>query len=140
MHRWRMPLLVSLFMPCLAWSDAEWSHEIRPSVRVNDHSFDRVTAQAEGCKVNFALYFTAPEAQYQDSRNPVRNFHRFKARVRLGDHQADSPTFANRKPGRRWLRFSHDSTPEGCWAKEKTKLWKLDVNGCRGEPCRVEPL
>lgn len=148
MRSW-IPLVVATtcFIPLLAAADpaetgtpAAWRGEIRPAVKVNDHAFDRVVAQSRGCNIDFSLYFTAPEKQYSDSKNAVRNLHRFKARVRLGDHSADSPNFVNRKPGRRWYRFSFDTSAQGCWAKQEQKMWKLDVNGCRGEPCRVEPL
>lgn len=136
---WLTPWLAAA-EPAELGETSGWHGEMRPAVKVNDHAFDRVVAESRGCSLDFSLYFTAPQNQYNDSKNAVRNLHRFKARVRLGDHSVDSNAFVNRKPGRRWYRFSFDTTTQGCWAKQEQKMWKLDVNGCRGEPCRVEPF
>lgn len=126
--------------PALAVADAPWSHEISPTVAVNGHTFHRVKVDATGCTAHFQLFFKAPEEMYADKKNLVRNFYRFLGRVRIGDHQVDSGSFVNRAPGERVYSFDFDSTTQGCWTKQLTKLWKLDVNGCRDQRCVVEPL
>jgi hypothetical protein len=122
-------------------ADAEsWANDLAPTVSVNKHAFHDVTARAQGCNIRFGLFFTAPEDQYNDPRNKVRNTHNFQARVRLGDHRIDSPRFVNRAGGERWFSWTFDSSAQGCWAKDAQKLWKLDVVGCRGERCPLESL
>jgi hypothetical protein len=138
--RWGVAAMLAMTLPSLAQADAPWSHEISPTVAVNGHTFHRVKVSATGCTASFQLFFKAPEEMYADKKNLVRNFYRFVARVRIGDHKVDSGSFVNRAPGERYYGFTFDSTAEGCWTKSLTKLWKLDVNGCRDQRCVPEPL
>lgn len=130
-----------LFMgaaPALAKS--LWWDEARIGVKVHDHAFHRVTANAIGCNVRVRLYFDAPFAGYQEPA-PERNRFRFTAKVSLSDGQSfESEAFENAEYGARVFAFSHDSRTEGCWAEREHTLRKVDVHACRGVGCVPEPF
>jgi hypothetical protein len=105
-------IVLAVVWPASALADAPWSHEISPTVAVNGHTFHRVKVSASGCTAHFQLFFKAPEEMYADKKNLVRNFYRFLARVRVGDHKVDSGSFVNRAPGERYYGFEFDSTAE----------------------------
>lgn len=104
-------------------------------VRVHEHVFDRVHVESKGCAVTAKLHFSAPEAGYR-SGTRERDYHRFRARIRLTEGRTlESPVFGNPKPGRRLYTFTYDTTAEGCWAEQQHKLQGVDVEACRGRRC-----
>ena len=126
-----------LAVPVLAWA---WSQSALINVKVHDHTFDRVRIASSDCSVTAHLHFGAPKDGY-DSGTRERNYHRFKAGIRLTNDQAIvSPLFGNPKPGRRMYTFTYDTTSEGCWAKEQHKLKGVDIEACRGRRCEPEPF
>lgn len=123
-----------------AFARSLWWDEARIGVKVHDHAFHRVTANAIGCSVRVRLYFDAPFAGYQEPL-PERNHFRFSAQVTLSDNQSFvSETFHNVEAGARVFAFSHDSSAEGCWANREHSLRKVDVHACRGVGCVPEPF
>jgi hypothetical protein len=123
----------------VALAGARWSNEATPTVRVHEHTFDKVGIEADGCTLALRLHFDAPAVGYGDSRNPGRNEYRFAADVQLKNgEKLTTPEFINRKAGRRLYRKEFDTTTDGCWAKQPNKIIKLDVDACRGHGCAVE--
>jgi hypothetical protein len=90
--------------------------------------------------VRVRLHFDAPFERYK-SEDPSKNFYRFRAQLKLSDGRTFlSEPFNNETGGLRVMAFTHDSTEDGCWAKEPHKLRKLEVNACRGKDCGLEPF
>jgi hypothetical protein len=117
-------------------ADAPWTSEADVSVTVNGHSFHHARIDGDGCKISVRLVFDAPEKGYADPKNTVRNYHRFRARIRLAKGQTlTSRVFANTVPGERSYTFEEDTSGAGCWSKDANKLVKVDVIGCRGKNC-----
>ncbi|HTV21640.1 MAG TPA: hypothetical protein VMG12_23285 [Polyangiaceae bacterium] len=130
----------ALFATAPAFAKSLWWDEARIGVKVHDHAFHRVTANAIGCDVRVRLYFDAPYAGYQEPA-PERNHFRFSAQVTLSDDQTFvSETFDNTEPGARVFAFSHDSKADGCWGEREHSLRKVDVHACRGVGCVPEPF
>jgi hypothetical protein len=120
----------------VALATEPWSSEADVSVTVNGHSFHHARIDGDGCTVKVRLVFDAPEKGYSDPKNTVRNYHRFRARVRLAKGQTvTSRVFSNTVPGERSYTFEEDTTGAGCWSKDPGKLVKVDVIGCRGKDC-----
>lgn len=131
-------VLLSAAAPALARS--LWWDEATIQVRVHDHRFHRVTANAIGCDVRVRLHFDAPEVSYQEPA-PERNHYRFTAQVTLSEGQTfRSEPFSNAEAGARVFAFSHDSSGQGCWAEREHRLRKVDVHACRGKGCVPEPF
>jgi len=123
---------VSLTVSLEAQADSSWASEADVGVTVNGHAFHHVRVEGKECKLSVHLLFDAPEKGYADPRNTVRNYHLFRARVRLAKGQAaESKIFGNAGPGERQYAGA------GCWTKEPGKVVKLDVIGCRGRGCDV---
>jgi hypothetical protein len=119
-------------------ADAPWTSEADVGVTVSGHSFHHAKVEGNGCTVSVKVLFDAPEKGYSDPKNVVRNYHRFRARVRLAKGQfVASKIFSNTSPGERTYSFEDDTTAAGCWSKDPGKLVKLDVIGCRGRGCDV---
>jgi hypothetical protein len=117
-----------------------WSSESPFSATVHGHAFKRVSVHDEGCAVKTRLEFNAPEAQYREPAE-VRNYYRFKARVRFASgKKAVSPIFFSQKPGDHQFEFAFDTTADGCWARNDQKVIGVDIEGCRGKRCVVEPF
>ncbi|GMV17052.1 MAG: hypothetical protein HS104_20155 [Polyangiaceae bacterium] len=117
-----------------------WTQRSAIQSRVHDHEFDRVSVQSSECSLEVKLWFTAPESGYKD-RSPRRNSYLFRARVKLDDgRQVTSELFRTSKPGRKLQTWTHDTSAEGCWAKQKPALRSVVVNGCRGRRCVVPEL
>jgi hypothetical protein len=115
-----------------------WVFEIPFGARVNGHQFDKIRVEGKECELALKLSFDAPPKQY-DSGAKNRNYHRFRARVSLKNGKSVvTPVFFNDAPGRRAYRYRHDTAADGCWAKEKTTVVKVDVEGCRARGCKVE--
>jgi hypothetical protein len=115
--------------------------EAHPTVRVHDHVFDGVHIEANGCDATVKLDFDAPDPGYRDPKNAVRNEYRFKARISLANgRKVDTPEFTNKGSGRRVYTTTRVTSDGPCWPAAKAKIVKLDVNGCRGRGCAVEPL
>jgi hypothetical protein len=133
-------VLSTLALPGAALAASKWWHQVPLNVDVHEHAFHKATANDVDCVVRYRLYFVAPPKQYGDDRNEVRNHYRMRAQVKLGNHVVLSPEFINSAPGRRVYAFSQDTSAEGCWAKEKQKLWQVNVHACRGSRCRVKPF
>jgi hypothetical protein len=51
-----------------------------------------------------------------------------------------SPIFFSQKPGDHRFAFSFDTTRDGCWARSDQRVIGVDVEGCRGKGCNVEPF
>jgi hypothetical protein len=117
-----------------------WWDEAQIQVRVHEHAFHRVTANAQGCSVRVRLYFDAPASEYREAARE-RNHYRFQARVALdADPAFSSKVFDNTEVGARVFAFSYDTTSEGCWAEREHGLRKVDVHACRGEACVPKPF
>ena len=115
-----------------------WVFEIQFGATVNDHKFHRIKAEGNECALKVKLSFTAPEREY-DSRAKNRNYHRFKARVLFQNGKAIvTPVFGNSAPGKRAYTYTHDTSGEACWAKEKTAVKDIDIEGCRARGCKVK--
>lgn len=138
MKRQSLIIAASLLVcPALA---AAWTSGSPFSAKVHQHEFARVDAKNEGCKVQAKLSFTAPESAYREPA-AVRNYYRFKARIRFASGKnALSPTFFSKKPGNHSFIFEHDTTSEACWGKAEQKIIGVDVEGCRGKGCTVQPF
>ena len=133
-------LLVALPVALPVLARSLWWDEARIQVRVHDHGFHRVTANAIGCAVRVRLHFDAPPSAYAEPASE-RNHYRFIAQVTLSDSQRFvSEPFENAEAGARVFAFSHDSASEGCWAEREHTLRKVDVHACRGEGCVPEPF
>ena len=113
-----------------------WSEKIGISARVHGHEFDQIEVTSEGCSVKVALYFSAPQAAYADKKE-IRNHYRFRARVDFTDRSFKTGVFGNDQSGRRRIRYVHDTSGEGCWAKQTQKLRGVHVDGCRNKNCTV---
>ena len=131
-----LSLLLAPATPATAKS--AWWQSAEIGVKVHEHAFHRMTANAIGCKVRVRLYFDAPYASYRDAA-AERNRYRFRAEVKLSDGKRFvSEVFDNSEAGLRVFEFSHDTQGAGCWAESEHKLRKLDVHACRGERCAPE--
>ena len=105
------------------------------ALKVHEHAFHRVSANAIGCEVRVRLYFEAPASSYTDAAD-ARNHYRFRAQIRMsGGHDFESEIFDNSEAGRRVFAFTFDSQMQACWADETRKLRKVDVHACRGRSC-----
>ena len=113
-----------------------WSEKIGISATVHEHAFDQIEVVSEGCSLRVALHFTAPEAGYS-SKSAVRNHYRFRARIGFADRSIKTGIYGNGTPGRRRIRYVHDTSAEGCWAKQPQKLRGVHVEGCRNRDCKV---
>jgi hypothetical protein len=117
-----------------------WTSDSPFSATVLGHAFKHVSVRDEGCAIKTVLKFSAPEGQYREPAK-VRNYYRFKARVRFASgKKALSPVFFSQKPGDHQFEFAFDSTADGCWARSEQKVIGVDVEGCRGKGCVVEPF
>lgn len=117
-----------------------WGSSALFSASVWSHKFSQVTVEAADCSVKVSVKYDAPESAYK-SHLADMNHYRFKARARFASGaKAEGPVFSSTKPGRGVHTFSFDSSPEGCWARPKQALVAIDVEGCRGEGCTVEPF
>ena len=132
----RFAMLVATILLYPAVAEA-WSEKIGFSATVHGHAFDQIEVESDGCSLRGALYFTAPEGAYADKKNEVRNHYRFRARIEFADRSFKTGIFTNDKPGRRRFRYVHDTSGEGCWAKQTQKLRGVHVDGCRNRACKV---
>ena len=115
-----------------------WKRDAPLDVTVHHHHFKEIRVTSDGCAVKARLFFDAPKDGYT-SRARNRNHFRFRARIQLSDKkEIVSPVFANKAHGRRMFRFEHDTTADGCWAKEDHKIYRVDVDGCRSRACQIE--
>lgn len=119
----------------LAWTSASPF-----SAKVLGHEFKHVAVENEGCNVKTSLKFSAPEGQYQHPAE-VRNYYRFKARVRFASGKsAISPIFFSQRAGEHKFDFNYDTTRDACWSRSEQKVMGVDVEGCRGKGCTVDPF
>jgi hypothetical protein len=133
-------LVVSWVEAAPALAAPGWWSEANVRVKVHEHAFHRVTANAVGCSVRVRLHFAAPAAKYAEPA-AERNHFRFRAQVLLSDGASiTSEIFDNAEPGARVYAFSVDTTLQGCWAERAHTLRKLDVRACRGARCVPEPF
>jgi hypothetical protein len=129
--------LLLLASPALALA---WTSASPFSATVHGHEFKRVEVRDEDCSVKTTLEFTAPEAGYRENA-AIRNYYRFKARARFASGKvATSPTFFSQKPGTHRFEFNFDTSAESCWARAEQKIIGVDIEGCRGKGCTVEPF
>jgi hypothetical protein len=124
----------------LARAESKWWDEARIQVKVHDHVFHRVTANALGCSVRVRLHFDAPSSAYGEPA-PDRNHYRFSVQMRFSDDRSFvSEPVANDQSGARVISFKHDTTGEGCWAEQAHTVRKVDVHACRGVGCLPQPF
>lgn len=110
------------------------------SARVWGHHFKRVSIAPNGCKVVARLSYDAPEVAYK-SRVDGMNHYRFKARVRLASGKVvTSQPFESSAAGKHTQVFSFDTASAGCWSKQRQTPAGVDVEGCRGNGCAIEPF
>ena len=121
----------------VAWG---WGSSVLFSASVWGHKFSEVLVEAVDCSVKVRVKYDAPSNAYK-SRLADMNHYRFKARARFASGaKAQGPVFSSTKPGAEAHTFSFDSSAEGCWARQKQALVAMDVEGCRGVGCTVEPF
>lgn len=138
----RIPGLVcgSIALLLVPASALAWNQEALFGATVHGHEFAKVVVAGEDCKVKVRLFFRAPEQAYK-SESPARNHYRFKGRLKLdGGKVVLTRVFYNDRAGARVYDYSHDTSGEGCWAKDKHKLAGIDVEGCRGKGCTPQPF
>jgi hypothetical protein len=113
-----------------------WSQKASFETRIHGHEFTQVTLERSGeCALAVRVFFTAPEAGYQNE-SPPRNVYRFHVRTKLaGDRAAVTRVFNNKVAGARAYSYVQDTSAEGCWAKDEHKIQGIDVEGCRGAGC-----
>jgi hypothetical protein len=131
-------MAASLVLALAPAAAGAWEKKAELEVQVHDHAFSKVSATSVGeCALELSVHFGAPAERY----GAGKGHYKFRARVELsGGKRVTSPVFMNRAPGRRVYRFTFDTTGEGCWAKQEHKIFDLDVEGCRGRGCKVEPF
>ncbi len=124
----------------IAGEAGAWEAEAEFQATVNQHVFDKIKVSTTGCEAEFKIYFDAPTQMYSDDA-PVRNHHRFRARVKMSDGRTVlTNNFYNDTAGKRMYVYRVDSTNDGCWAKKPHRLRKVDVNGCRNRRCPIQPF
>lgn len=134
-------LSFTLLTACLTSTPAAaWDTSVAFKATVHAHAFDGLEVSNQGCTLVAKLRFTAPPEAYRADA-AVRNHYRFKARLEFRDGRTiTSRTFYSPSPARRFYVIRHDSSREGCWADQRQYPSKVDVEGCRGADCRVEPF
>lgn len=138
-HSRFLAAVAALGVLALTPSALAWKFGIGIHMTVNQHEFNRVAVENDGCKLNIALHFEAPEKGYDDKASPRRNYHRFRGRLLFKNgKEVKTDIFANDTPGKRVIRLTHDTEHEACWAKEKVELKDVDVVGCRAKKCKLE--
>lgn len=135
--RWKHGFGALLLTPSIAWA---WGSSALFSATVWSHKFSDVSVNATGCVVETTVKYNAPEKAYK-SRLKGMNEYRFKARARFASGKSvSSAVFTSTRPGNASHTYRVDTRPDGCWAKQDQKLVAMDVEGCRGEGCQVEPF
>jgi len=120
----------------VAWG---WGSSVLFSATVWNHKFSEVSVESKDCSVTVRVKYDAPQSAYKSRRSEL-NQYRFRARARFGSGaKAEGAVFTSTKPGPDVHTFSVDSG-QACWAREKQALVAMDVEGCRGENCQVEPF
>jgi len=120
----------------VAWG---WGSSALFSATVWNHKFSEVSVESKDCSVTVRVKYEAPASAYKSELSGM-NHYRFRARARFASGaKAEGPVFASTKAGPGLHTFSIDSG-QACWAREKQSLVAMDVEGCRGETCQVEPF
>ncbi len=128
--------LVGVASAGTAWG---WASSVLFSATVWNHKFSEVSVEAKDCVVSVRVKYDAPANAYR-SRLEGMNHYRFRARARFGSGaKAEGPVFSSTKAGPGLHSFSID-TGQACWARDKQALVAMDVEGCRGQNCQVEPF
>ena len=128
-------LLAVLSLPALAWA---WTQQAPFNARIHDHEFRKVILESSDCVFRYKLYFSAPAEKYPAAKPQTYRFH---GRIKLLSGQTVmSPVFHNTAPGDRMYKGAHDTSGEGCWAKEAQKPIGVSVEGCRGKTCTPDPF
>jgi len=136
-RRFKGLVLAWVVTPAVAFA---WTSASPFSATVHGHEFKRVSIENAGCVVKTTLQFSAPEAGYREPAK-VRNYYRFKARARFASgKEAVSPIFFSQKPGDHKFEYAVDTTAAACWGNGEQKVIGVDVEGCRGKGCSVEPF
>lgn len=143
MHRraTRHLLKATGLVACVGWAGIAWgwASSVLFSATVWNHKFSEVAVEAKDCSVTVRVKYDAPTNAYK-SRLEGMNHYRFRARARFGSGtKAEGPVFSSTKAGPGLHSFTID-TGQACWAREKQALVAMDVEGCRGEGCQVEPF
>lgn len=140
MQRWLLGMSALTAAALLAGVALAWSGSALVQAKVWDHEFSEIQVQSSGCVLSATLKYSAPQQAYE-SRIAGMNQYRFRARTRFASGKsAASSVFTSTKPGSRSHRYEVDTTREGCWARHEQTLRGVDVEGCRGEGCQVEPF
>ena len=129
-------LVASLGCAGVAWG---WATSVLFSATVWGHKFNEVSVEAKDCSVTVRVKYDAPAVAYK-SQSADKNHYRFRARARFASGvKAEGPIFSSTKAGPGVHSFTVD-TGQACWARDKQALAAMDVEGCRGEGCKVEPF
>ena len=116
-----------------------WATSVLFSATVWNHKFSEVSVEARDCALTVRVKYEAPANAYK-SRLEGMNHYRFRARARFASgSKAEGPAFSSTKAGPAFHTFTVD-TGQACWARDKQALVAMDVEGCRGEACQVEPF
>jgi|RhiMethySRZTD1v2_1073278.scaffolds.fasta_scaffold18961_3 hypothetical protein len=134
--RTRTACALALGLTLLPAAAHAWSQKMLISAVVHRHEFDQVELTNQGCSLTVVLRFDAPESAY-DAKEAARNYYRFRARLDFPDYDVETVIFSNDRPGRRNIRYVHDTSGQGCWAKQSPKLGGVRVEGCRRKNCKV---
>jgi hypothetical protein len=115
-----------------------WTQQAPFSARVHEHEFRKVIIESTDCVFRYRLYFTAPAEKYPAAKPQTYRFHN---RIKLlSGKSVISPIWYNTASGDRMYKGSHDTSAEGCWAKEEQKPIGVSVEGCRGKNCAPDPF
>ncbi len=125
-----------LFAPLAAFG---WSERAGFETRIHGHDFSNVAVESSGeCSLKVRVQFDAPADGYK-SESAARRFYRFHVRTKLeGGRALVTRVFNNSASGARAYTYTHDTSAEGCWAKQPQKIIGIDVEGCRGAGCTPE--
>jgi hypothetical protein len=113
-----------------------WSERASFETRIHGHDFSKVALESSGqCALKVQVRFDAPANGYE-SESAARSFYRFHVRTKLeGGRALVTRAFSNSAPGARTYTYVHDTSADGCWAKQPQKIIGIDVEGCRGAGC-----
>ncbi|HEU5077434.1 MAG TPA: hypothetical protein VFU02_24750 [Polyangiaceae bacterium] len=116
-----------------------WANSVLFSATVWGHRFSEVSVESKDCTVAVRIKYDAPANAYR-SRLDGMNHYRFRARARFASGaKAEGPVFGSTKAGAGLHTYNVD-TGQACWGREKQSLVAVDVEGCRGATCQVEPF
>lgn len=131
-----MGCVAGLASASVAWG---WASSALFSATVWTHRFSEVSVESKDCALTVRVKYDAPANAYK-SRLEGMNHYRFRVRARFASGaKAEGPVFSSTKAGAGLHSFTFD-TGQACWAREKQSVVAMDVEGCRGASCQVQPF